>query len=300
MDTTTQTTERMSLPSLLLFGGKRYLQWHLNLINVCYTHLAWRLDGPAFCMLFNFRAAIRGQDIRFRFNATECHYVAESDGLQRRFKSKYAAIGGYSNGLKARAEALGHAYHLDAIPFEDGDVIVDCGANIGDLKLYFDINNRKIRYFAFEPSPEDFACLQPNVAPGFARNAGLWHTSSELTFYISIHNGDSSFIEPAAYTETRQIPVQRLDELMDGNIKLLKIEAEGAEPEVLLGCEKLLANIEYISVDLGYERGIAMESTLVPVTNYLLQNGYELIEVGKARLVALYKNTRHENLSAKS
>jgi FkbM family methyltransferase len=292
-----QPLESMSIPTLLMYGVKHYVLWHINLINVIYINTIWRLDGNIFCLAFNFRAWLRRQEIRFSFDNISKKYIAKSDSAIRQFHAKYAAIGGYSNGLKARANDIAAAYHLNLIKFNDHDVIIDCGANIGDLKLFFDFQNKKIQYLAFEPSPDDFDCLVANVYPGNAQNIGLWHESGELTFYISTHNADSSFIEPINYTNTVVIQIQRLDELVKDSIKLLKIEAEGAEPEVLYGCEKLLPNIEYISVDLGYERGIAMESTLVPVTNYLLQHGFKLIDVGKARLVALYKNTRLESLA---
>ena len=48
--------------------------------------------------------------------------------------------------------------------------------------------------------------------------------------------------------------------------------------------------VKFISADLGYERGIDCESTLVPVTNYLLERGFELINVSHGRICALYKN----------
>ena len=73
-------------------------------------------------------------------------------------------------------------------------------------------------------------------------------------------------------------------------IKLFKLEAEGAEPEILLGCEPILHNIEYISADVGFERGIKQKSTLPEVNNFLMKNGFELVKNGRSRIVCLYKN----------
>ena len=291
MNSESPQIEQLSFPALLLYGVRQYLFWHISLIDACYRNTIWRLDGKAFCTVFNVRAMLRGKSIRFSFNPISKNYTAQSEGLLREFKSKYAAIGGYSNGLRARGESIGAAYHLKYINFSEGDLVVDCGANIGDLKLYFDIHKIAVQYIAFEPSPTDFNCLKNNVQPSEARNIGLWNCNDELTFYVSTHNADSSIIKPANYTQTISIKVSRLDELLDKQIKLLKIEAEGAEPEVLQGCENILGNIEYISVDLGFERGIEMESTLVPVTNYLLGKGFKLVEIGYPRIVALFKNT---------
>lgn len=79
---------------------------------------------------------------------------------------------------------------------------------------------------------------------------------------------------------------------MNEKIKLLKLEAEGAEPEVLEGCGDLLQQIEYITADLGPERGVSQESTLVPVVNYLLAHNFELLEVGHTRIVGLFRNKK--------
>ena len=45
-------------------------------------------------------------------------------------------------------------------------------------------------------------------------------------------------------------------------IKLLKLQAEGAEPEVSKGSLNSLKNIKFITADLGPERGLNQESTL--------------------------------------
>ena len=46
-------------------------------------------------------------------------------------------------------------------------------------------------------------------------------------------------------------------------IKLLKLEAEGAEPEILLGGLDKIHLIDYICADVGPERGLSYETTLV-------------------------------------
>ena len=61
-------------------------------------------------------------------------------------------------------------------------------------------------------------------------------------------------------------------------IKLFKIDAEGNEPEVLMGATSLLKNTEYISVDFGDERGIEQKTTIVDVNNFLTENNFNLID----------------------
>lgn len=121
---------------------------------------------------------------------------------------------------------------------------------------------------------------------------GLWNEDSSLQLFISSRNADSSFFQPETFTATCTIPTKRLDAIIDQPIRLLKLEAEGAEPEVLQGCMGLLERIDYISADLGFERGPEQESTLAPVTNFLLANGFEMVAFRAGRIVVLYRNVR--------
>ena len=54
-------------------------------------------------------------------------------------------------------------------------------------------------------------------------------------------------------------------------IKLLKIEAEGNEPEVLQGSKKFLKLIKFIAIDGGPERGLKKETTIEFAKDYLLK-----------------------------
>ncbi len=118
-----------------------------------------------------------------------------------------------------------------------------------------------------------------------------------MKFYISSNYGDSSIFEPVTYTHEKKILTRRFDhfyeELGLKNIKLLKLEAEGAEPEILTGCGKYLQNIEYISADLGFERGLKQDTTLPEVSNILIREGFKMISLNGQRLVALFKNKRY-------
>jgi hypothetical protein len=88
----------------------------------------------------------------------------------------------------------------------------------------------------------------------------------------------------------------RLDSFIDVDkkIKLLKLEAEGSELDVLKGATKILQNIEYISADLGFEINNNTESSFIEVNQFLIKNGFELIKSHK-RWVFLYKNKNSTN-----
>ena len=73
-------------------------------------------------------------------------------------------------------------------------------------------------------------------------------------------------------------------------LKLLKLEAEGYEPEILKGLEGKLENCEYIAIDGGYERGESNEQTFTEISNFLILNNYKIIDIYFPWCRALFKN----------
>ena len=55
----------------------------------------------------------------------------------------------YSQGIRERGWNLGNAYMLNSINFKSGDLVIDWGANIGDLEIYFKERKLDINYLAF-------------------------------------------------------------------------------------------------------------------------------------------------------
>ena len=227
-------------------------------------------------MLFNLRAALRGVDANVRFDRERGVFRVTSGPYALDFRHEAQAYYACKRGIVRRTEILGQTYFLDRIDFRPGDVVVDCGANVGELRYWFVVNGIDIDYVGIEPSPLEYRCLEQNAGGSRTFNLGLWNGDGELDFYVSSQMADSSLIEPPEYDEIITVPTRRLDSLLPSErIKLLKLEAEGAEPEAIEGAEALLDQIEYISADLGFERGVGQSSTLAEVTNFLLARGFE-------------------------
>ena len=242
----------------------------------------------------NFIFWLKGINDRIIYKNKENRFVIKNSQITFVFKNKKQGVHSYKNGLDARAEEIGKAYILDEIDFLENDFIVDCGANVGDLLLYFKHKNFKISYLGIEPSHEEYSCLEINARGYTHSNIGLWNKKTEKTFYISSDGADSSLIIPSTFDSEINVNCDRLDNLLsdDKNVKLLKLEAEGAEPEVLEGASKILKNIEYISADLGPERGIDNHETYSEVTNLLYKNNFSLIKINPDRLSVLYRNNK--------
>ena len=115
-----------------------------------------------------------------------------------------------------------------------------------------------------------------------------------MNFYINEKDADSSIIEPLIYDEIREIQTTTLNSFFKKNkikvIKLLKLEAEGYEPEILLGSNEVLDKIEYVALDGGYERGRKLEETLSSQLNFLSKHNFEIIEINFKWCRAILRN----------
>jgi len=234
-----------------------------------------------FSRFFNLRSIIKFKKVR-------CTYISSLGVFQVKFKgeTRYASVNSralcYLNGFSLRAAYIGQTYMLSSIPFCDGDLVVDCGANMGDLEYYLRENAPKVRYVGFEPNPKDFVCLERNVGASRSRNIGLWNQQGSIPFYVNDAHASSSFIQPPEFTQLINIPASTLStQFPNERIRLLKLEAEGAEPEVLEGAISILNCIDYVSADIGPERGIHEQETRDMVVNLLESHGFELIKENK-------------------
>ena len=85
------------------------------------------------------------------------------------------------------------------------------------------------------------------------------------------YGGNSSLLDFGSNHQI-SINIKRLDSFnFQKRIKLLKIDAEGLEPEVLEGTQNILDNIEYITVDFSPERGTEQNLTIVDTNSFCIR-----------------------------
>ena len=246
------------------------------------------LSNPyIFCLFVNLRSIIQGLDLRCKFDDQQKVFLMTS-GDESRWASVNSRVLTYSNGFSARAHYVADTYMIDFISFRPGDLVVDCGASMGDLENYLRQKAPEVSYIGFEANPNDFICLKRNVGPARARNIGLWNQVGSIPFFVNDSSTSSSFIQPPEFTEIVHITASTLNaQFPTEKIRLLKLEAEGAEPEVLEGALNILGNIDFISADVGPERGVNEEETRDFVVNFLLTAGFDLIQekIGYRKIV---------------
>ncbi len=192
-------------------------------------------------------------------------------------------------------ERLAQDYHLHHVPIGLGSLLIDCGANVGELGLW--ARSKNAEYVAFEPEPVEARCVDLNAYGGEPKTIrkALWNRNTTLEFYSKPDDADSSVIDPGGITAHRTVDAVRLDTTLDlsgrTGIVVLKVEGEGAEPEILEGATGLLPFIDYVTVDCGPERGRQEAHTFVEVNALLVEAGFRLLQFGIPRTTGLYRNT---------
>jgi FkbM family methyltransferase len=185
----------------------------------------------------------------------------------------------YENGLSRIKDIMLKKYCTDKCGIDPNDVVVEIGANIGEFTLAAAGLAKKI--YAFEPDPKCIRCLELNTRR--LENVeivkyGASDKNGKICFYLSSEDADSSLIRPENYSELLEIQGLRLDTWMEQEglemIDFLKVEAEGAEPEVLIGLGDKIQNVRKISVDGGPEReGV---TTFKEVADYLFHHNFHV------------------------
>ena len=185
-------------------------------------------------------------------------------------------------GIERRLLIMREKY-LSQVDLTKIGAVVDIGANVGEFSLAAIPYARAI--FAIEPEERVFSALCENLKKGntMCIRALLAEDNGVMNFYSKTDTADSTLIKPSmdvGYTVSR-ISSKTLDAVLTehrvGKIDLLKVEAEGAEPEVLRGARETLKSCRYVVVDAGPERN--QKCTVDAVTAILVQAGFEILPV---------------------
>lgn len=208
-----------------------------------------------------------------------------------------------TNGLSQRGKMLRSQYLLD---FIGGPIktVIDVGANSGDLILA--LPEETSEYIAFEPIHEEWRALEKNCGTRGFREPfciAASNSDSDIEIYVSTQGGDSSVIQPAnGFSEKRTVAASKLDSVLSSKkfhkeftvVDLLKIEAEGFEPEVLEGSIQTLKICRWVVIDGGPERGLESRTTIEICANMLMDMSFELVALNiKSRPgVGIFKNAQ--------
>jgi FkbM family methyltransferase len=128
-----------------------------------------------------------------------------------------------------------------------GGIVVDVGANVGAFTLDWLHRNPTAFVHSYEPDPDTCAVLRDNLARnGFARRAVVWNEAADRA------DGSVSFSRDTLTMGSRigagsltvgSVSLSTVLRRAGGNIELLKMDAEGAEGDILEGGAAALPGI---------------------------------------------------------
>ena len=203
----------------------------------------------------------------------------------------------YFEGIENRIDKLLKEYCIDQISDLKAGVFIDVGSNVGEFSRGISARHPGSSFIRFEPSAGECKASKLNMmgVDDLLISKALWKEPAVLNFYQRNQSGDSSIFSPDNLKNRITIEATTLDAecnyLSGKPIELLKLEAEGAEPEILLGGERTVKQCRYVVADLGPERGASKESTFHWADEILQSYGFELIGRNPAsRECYLYRN----------
>lgn len=245
--------------------------------------------------LINIRLWARRRPIRVKRYQGQIYSVTDaSNTIYACRKGRYNR---YKKGIFSGIQNLEHDYHLDKVPNSKQGTFIDCGANIGELGVW--ASNNGFDYIAFEPEKLEATCCDINNFNGTKKTEriALWKETTELTFHSMPQTADGSLIFQSKSSIKKTIKTTTLDEYTRGKqLKqpiILKIEAEGAEPEVLMGAKDFLQQCDIVTVDCGFERGEEKNHTLIEINTLLTKSNFSLRYAKlNNRITAMYFSER--------
>jgi FkbM family methyltransferase len=136
-------------------------------------------------------------------------------------------------------------YRAGAGGIQPGDIVLDCGANVGVFTKKA-LAQGASRVIAIEPAPENLLVLRKNLAAEIAAGKvtiyakGVWNKEDTLTMYIDATNSAAdSFVRRTDDSGTIQLPLTTVDRLVEelslNRVDFIKMDVEGAERQAVAG-----------------------------------------------------------------
>ena len=87
--------------------------------------------------------------------------ILDANGADIKFNDDGTAIAEFTN---SSTDFVIKSVTGDKDIIFNGDTVIDCGANVGELNVALKNRDIEINYIGFEPSPKEFKCLSINAS----------------------------------------------------------------------------------------------------------------------------------------
>lgn len=179
-----------------------------------------------------------------------------------------------------------------------GDVVFDVGANVGDFTECALAHQPWAVIHAFEPLPDVYQTLSArfkDYSGIYCRNVALGGEAGQAAINVSNFHEASSFLENGQLLDEKvygidftvrevvTIPVVTVAGYASasevGIIKLLKLDVQGYELEVLKGAEPVLNRVEYIYAEAQFQELYKGGPLYSDIFEFLNPRGFELLRM---------------------
>jgi FkbM family methyltransferase len=182
-------------------------------------------------------------------------------------------------------------YNKYNIEIEEGDTVVDIGANIGIFSVYASNKVGKGKVYAFEPFKENYKILCKqihlnNLANVFPHNLGVSSITGEQSLFLSPTNTGGHSIKFDQGASSVLIKTITLAQFCNSNnlprIDFLKIDCEGSEFEILEASPQILNSVKKLVMECH------------PYKDKSVEDMIELLE--KHHFKVIVEDCNHENI----
>jgi FkbM family methyltransferase len=259
-----------------------------------------KVIGWKFGMIYNLKVLIKSLIFcitrPYSFNPWK-KQLFFSEGVY--YFSRFSRLHNYIRGTDERLKKVFDTYGIEnnIISSLGSKLIIDIGANIGEFSIALRERAKFTgRIICIEPDPLEFETLKKNaeIFNFFCINCAI--ASENKDGFISDDNFDANsrlLLESEDSRNGQAVKINTLNyalsKLKIQKIGLVKIEAEGFEPEVLKGIDFNSLDVEFFAIDCGPERPPYNSNTVVDCLNYLREFGYELESFDDQRISILMR-----------
>lgn len=166
------------------------------------------------------------------------------------------------------SEILGE-YGIHDIPFHKGDRIIDIGAHAGLVSSYIAKRHQNVFVYAYEPVPELFGKLVWGLRRNKIENVKPFRLAvsadgRDLTMLRGQNSGEATAFHPNSVIATGKpftVNSTTVPQILQRNrierVKLLKLDCEGAEHEILANSAPWIDKVEFVRGEIHMQFELA-------------------------------------------
>lgn len=168
----------------------------------------------------------------------------------------------------------------------EGDVVVDIGANIGYYALLESrLVGEKGLVYAIEPVPGTIEVLKRNIALNGYSNIEVFqlamgNKTGTAPIYVSDQCNVSSMTQVREAARTIEVEVTTLDEFLRNKRypDLIRMDVEGYEHEIVKGMERLLGENKPLKLFLEFHFNMMEKQQSIDLLMTLKESGFEIAD----------------------